>query len=267
MDREIHTDRKNAGAAGIKRGLCRLLWLLLILSLFATGAFADGKATTSSGRKVRIAIVDADAKEPWKILRALVASGAKCKATIVTHYKDLKPEKFDGLILPGGGDINPARYHEKNKKGLSKNISNASDNIQFAAFRRFREAGKPILGICKGMQLINVACGGTLYQNIGYGDHYRGSKKKISVSKESAFSYYRTHNRVVHWHHQAIHELGDDLVATMWESSKGKRKKRIIEGIEGTVEAIYGVQWHPDLMGAAGYPFFRKFISICREWN
>ena len=206
---------------------------------------------------VRLAVVDtAGSDEPFKILRAF-PSGAGCKLSVVTNVKALDLKRFDGLILPGGGDINPKRYNRKNHGSM--NINNSSDSIQIKAFRRFREAGKPILGICKGAQLINVCMGGTLYQNIGYSHYYR-SWRHIKVSKKSVFKNCIPGRNVPCYHHQAIKKIGKGLRVTMKDSRDGG-----IEGIEGTDEPIYGLQWHPDMMGFDGWPVLTKFVKICRK--
>ena len=75
------------------------------------------------------------------------------------------PADFDGLVLPGGGDISPFFYHMENAG--SRNIDSLLDSVQFSLFQAFMTAGKPVLGICKGLQLINVAFGGTLIQELG----------------------------------------------------------------------------------------------------
>ena len=75
------------------------------------------------------------------------------------------PADFDGLVLPGGGDISPFFYHMENAG--ARNIDSLLDSVQFSLFQAFMAAGKPVLGICKGLQLINVAFGGTLIQELG----------------------------------------------------------------------------------------------------
>ncbi len=85
---------------------------------------------------------------------------------------------YDGLILCGGGDIDPSYYHEEVNGSVA--IDLARDNVEFALLEAYIRAGKPVLGICRGFQLINIYFGGTLHQDIPEtnihakdGDQYR----------------------------------------------------------------------------------------------
>ena len=91
---------------------------------------------------------------------------------------------FDGLVLPGGGDIAPSLFHRENKG--SRNIDKALDCLQLSLLEAFVRAGKPILGICKGMQLINVGFGGTILQDLKPGSqdiHAWTGRDRIHITK------------------------------------------------------------------------------------
>lgn len=152
-------------------------------------------------------------------------------------------QAYDGLILPGGGDISPIFYHRKNRG--SKNICIAEDIIQLLLFHRFLEQQKPILGICKGMQLINVALGGSLIQVLPtekahawqHNDQYHQTTATPGSILHSLYgSSFFTNSA----HHQAIRSLGRQLHATQYAYDG------TIEGIEHDSLPILGVQWHPE---------------------
>lgn len=152
---------------------------------------------------------------------------------------------YDGLLLPGGGDISPIFYHRKNRG--CQNICITEDIIQILLFHRFLEQKKPILGICKGMQLINVALGGNLLQDLptknlhAYDntDRYHNTK---ALSGSRLHSLYGNDCITNSAHHQAINKLGDHLRITQ-HAHDG-----VAEGIEHDSLPILGIQWHPERM-------------------
>lgn len=150
---------------------------------------------------------------------------------------------YDGLLLPGGGDICPLFYHRKNHG--SKNISVTEDIIQLLVFHRFYELQKPILGICKGMQLINVALGGTLLQMLPTKSTHIlqecDCRHTTTIQKGSLLSsLYGTTTITNSAHHQAVCTLGNHLLSTQYAFDG------VIEGIEHKSLPILGVQWHPE---------------------
>lgn len=150
----------------------------------------------------------------------------------------------DALILPGGGDISPALFGEEIRG--AKNIDTELDLLQLRALSFFINAGKPVLGICKGMQLINVAFGGSLYQNMPTaGLHQKNSGDVYhitAIEKHSClYKLYGETSVVNSSHHQAIHRLGSGLVSIQTCPLDGQ-----IEGISHCNLPILGVQWHPE---------------------
>ena len=176
----------------------------------------------------------------------------------------------DGVILSGGYDIAPDLYGEDPHRGIGYTMRSV-DVFYMAIIEGSLAASKPLLGICKGLQALNVALGGTLYQDIGE----KGAVLKHSQSapemdpshsvsiEEGTF----LHNllgssaMVNSFHHQAIKAPapGLKIAAT---SSDG-----IIEAFEMDGGRIIGVQWHPEMMAAHGngdmLALFRYFVDIC----
>lgn len=178
----------------------------------------------------------------------------------------------DGLLLPGGFDIDPLHYGQQQSK-LSQDIVPKTDMFQLALLRLALARHLPILGICRGCQLINIHCGGTLYQDLSEA----GPKALVhSQTKEnSSHRVYLQEGTLLcqifslpslftnSFHHQGINSLGNDLVASALCSDG------FIEAIEHkTQKWCIGVQWHPEAMMMSSnsmLPLFNAFIEACKE--
>lgn len=114
---------------------------------------------------IRIAVPTNRPENVINYLNALTGLGARGEAG-----RDFDPSDFDGLLLPGGCDIAPSRYGQE--KTAEETVDDELDAIQFAALERFLAAGKPVFGICRGHQLLNVAFGGTLIQHLAGAEHH-----------------------------------------------------------------------------------------------
>jgi len=170
---------------------------------------------------------------------------------MVEHYLSV----VDGLLLSGGSDVDPFHFGEDPLPG-SGEIAPDRDTFELLLVRRCLAEGVPMLGICRGMQVINIAAGGTIFQDIP--TQVPGAMKH----KQEAPRWYPTHpvqialdsllhslfvevpERVNSYHHQAVKTPGRGLrvCATAPDG--------IIEGIEGESGFVIGVQWHPDAMWA-----------------
>lgn len=159
--------------------------------------------------------------------------------------------RVDGLVLAGGGDIGPDRY-EAEPHTETGWVRPARDTAEFALARAALELGLPVLGICRGLQVLNVLHGGTLVQHLpdrlGNREHapapgrYGRHAVALEPGSRTAGLYGRTEIDVASYHHQAIDRLGAGLVAV------GRAPDGIVEAAElpGHPFAV-AVQWHPEV--------------------
>jgi putative glutamine amidotransferase len=165
-------------------------------------------------------------------------------------------QHLDGLVLQGGADIAPKTYGEDALRP-DWDGDRVRDAYEMELLHEFVESGKPVLGLCRGAQLINVAFGGNLYQDIqqqfaGAIEHanketYDSHAHAITLEPGSALAQLypgQTQVRVNSIHHQAIRTLGRDLVVEAWSEPD-----RVIEAIRKTGRNyVFGVQWHPEFI-------------------
>ncbi|MFT5961593.1 MAG: putative glutamine amidotransferase [Burkholderiaceae bacterium] len=185
---------------------------------------------------------------------------------------------LDGLVLQGGADVSPQSYSEFATRP-EWNGDRARDMYELELLHEFIEADKPVLGICRGCQLINVAFGGTLYQDIAsdvpnaiahVNDLYDSHRHSIQFPEGSSLSkMFATHlSPVVNSiHHQAVRDVGRDLNV---EAVSGE--DQIVEAIRYRKAAfVMGLQWHPEFHRAGGVelldctPVLDSFLRAARE--
>ena len=164
---------------------------------------------------------------------------------------------LDGLVLTGGHDLDPQWYDAHPSPALGP-VDPNRDEFELALFHAARDRDLPILGICRGLQLVNVAMGGTLYQDLPSeqpgGIHHDSVVPRdarthsISITAGSRLhNALGTHELVTNsFHHQAIRDLAAGLVVTA-HADDG-----VIEGVEGSTNEgwLLAVQWHPEEMHA-----------------
>nr|WP_326183797.1 gamma-glutamyl-gamma-aminobutyrate hydrolase family protein [uncultured Oscillibacter sp.] len=166
----------------------------------------------------------------------------------------------DALLLPGGGDMEPWRYGQNNT--ASRGLEPERDAAELLLMDRFTAMKKPVLGICRGLQTINVFFGGTLVQDlpghsdVGGIDRLHGVRTAPSPLR----ALYGERCVVNSAHHQAADRLGAGLRVVQWAP-------------DGTVEAlchqslpVWGVQWHPERIGDIldGGRLFQTFLAFCQ---
>lgn len=188
--------------------------------------------------------------------RWIARGGAR---VVAINSANVNPKKFDGLVLPGGGDIDPALYGKK-KNSHCFGIDRKLDKFQIRVTLKFAKAGKPVIGLCRGAQVINVAFGGTLYQHIN-GWHI--GSRKVKIAKGSwLYKMFGATETTSHSHHQCALRLGKGLKATQWDAKDGH-----IEAVEHTEYPVYGLQWHPENMGSRGTNIAKKFLRVCSKYS
>lgn len=174
-----------------------------------------------------------------------------CNALFDINLHPENPAAYERLLLPGGGDISPLFYKETNT--ASKDIDYFLDQRQFSLLDSFVKMRRPVLGICRGIQLINVYFGGTLYQQLFTHDSHEWKEKDqlhlVYNAKKSIFhQLYGNSSLVNSAHHQGIAQLGNGLKVTQY-SPDG-----VIEGVQHKKNPILGVQWHPERTGPSFQP-------------
>lgn len=188
--------------------------------------------------------------------RAVEAAGGRIRFSAdLSDAQDCR-----ALLLPGGGDLEPWRYGQRNTG--SKDLEPERDEAEFRLLEQFTAAGKPVLGICRGVQTINVWFGGTLKQDLPGHRAIGGADSFHRVHTEPSFlsDICGTDCVVNSAHHQAADRLGRGLRAIQW-SEDG-----VTEGLFCPETPVWGVQWHPErLPGASGARLFRAFLACCRR--
>jgi putative glutamine amidotransferase len=178
-------------------------------------------------------------------------------------------ERVDGLLLPGGIDLDPDWYNEPHLAGLEE-VRRDLDVFQFALFHICLSQKKPVLGICRGCQLINTALAGTLFQDIDSqwqspALRHRGpdhdTEHPVTIVPGSRLSALFGPELLVNSrHHQAIKSAGRDLRIT------AVAPDGVIEAAEHNYLPVHLVQWHPERMlakDATMLPLFREFLDQC----
>lgn len=207
--------------------------------------------------------------------KALQQAGARPdEIELVTAASDSRPDRFDGVLFAGGEDVDPDFYGEP-KKYETVHVNRARDEFEFKLLDRALERRVPILGICRGTQMINVKFEGTLYQDLANdlnpelqhrqpgnrGDATHGVTLTDPDSRLAGA--FQGSCRVNSLHHQAIKRLGRGLKVAA-HSEDG-----LVEAIEAADDYpfLLAVQWHPEEI--ADRPeqrkIFEEFLAQCRE--
>lgn len=177
----------------------------------------------------------------------------------------------DGLLLSGGNDISPEIYGGKAEK--CGRVDTARDLMELSLLNRAIETDKPILGICRGIQLINAALGGTVYQDLpseGFSPHFLSPcertqpSHKITVKPDTMLASIigEGEHGVNSYHHQAVKELSPHASACA-ESEDG-----VTEAIEiRALRFVLAVQWHPEMMTDSDeqQAIFRAFVNAASK--
>ncbi len=185
-------------------------------------------------------------------------------------------QQIDGFLLTGGGDIDPTLFGEEPLQGLG-HITPERDGFEIAITQKMLKLNKPILGICRGIQILNIAAGGDMYQDL-----YSQIEKRLLQHTQQSPRWHATHFvhikkgtllgdiiqkekvKVNSFHHQAVRNIPNEFEVSA-RASDG-----IIEAVESKIHSfVMGVQWHPECMTARNDPasaaIFKAFIKACKK--
>lgn len=185
-------------------------------------------------------------------------------------------QQIDGLYLTGGNDIDPTYFGEEPHPNLGS-VNPERDRFEIAFIKKILQRKKPILGVCRGCQVLNVAMGGTMYQDIyaqmngellqhqqnapfDHASHFVNVAKGSLLEEIVGTEQIMVNSR----HHQANRNVGDDLAVC------GTANDGVLEAIEGTNDFfVLGVQWHPENLISNGdissKKIFDYFIKSCKR--
>ena len=193
----------------------------------------------------------------------------------IIHRSDIRVADYasvlDGLVLQGGADVSPSSYGEQPLKSEWAG-DRLRDVYEIELVHEFVEAGKPVLGICRGAQLINVAFGGTLHQDIPSHRTEDYEKHRHQVRFEPGSNLARLYPgiesaAVSSIHHQSIKGLGRGLQVEAWSEPDG-----VVEAIRANGKSyVFAVQWHPefhypgDRTTLDSAPILEEFLKAARR--
>ena len=184
----------------------------------------------------------------------------------------LSPDECAGLLLPGGIDIDPMRYGQRAEPATE--YDTGLDALQLEVLYRFLKAKKPVFGICRGHQLINVALGGTLIQDLPSAERHKrlpSGEDHVHFCDAEPDSWiariYGARFAVNSSHHQGVDRPGDGLRVVL------RAPDGVVEAMAHETLPVWSVQFHPERMCFShqrkdtvdGRLLFRFFLDHCRE--
>ena len=224
---------------------------------------------------MRIALTldrDTDLSESNDYLRSLALAGVPRTAIDVVTRLSPPWRPFDALVLGGGVDVDPARYGRAILEGGGVEVDAQRDDIDFGLLAEALRSGAPVLGICRGLQVVNVALGGTLVQDIPSQQpspvvHERSTEEKsrrdhrvaIAPGTRLALIAGVTEVAVNSRHHQAIERVASGLVVS------ATAPDGVPEAVEGSGDGwLVAVQWHPENLAGdrVSEGLFAAFVRV-----
>ena len=235
------------------------------------------RLSSSTGPDPRVA----EANELFEYIVELVRDGGG--EPVLLTAPELPLGALDGVLLPGGGDLDPRLYGEE-PGGACYDVSHAQDELDVAIARQSIDAGLPLLGVCRGHQLLNVLYGGTLIQDMDPGtvahrepDPVHGAgpwawhEVEVQGGTKGAGLYGENGGagnaagvtvKIASGHHQAVARVAEGLVVTAVAGDG------TVEALEDPKRWVASVQWHPEareLPAEERLAPFRAFVEICRS--
>ena len=170
-----------------------------------------------------------------------------------------EPDDCSALLLQGGGDVCPALYGREDRGSVFTDPER--DRRETEAIELFLRTGRPILGICRGAQMLNVYFGGTLIQDIPGHGRVNGEDSLHYTRTDDPFliSVYSERFIVNSAHHQAVERLGEGLRAVQWADDG------TVEAIRHETMPVFAVQWHPERMRSPedGRKLLKSWLEAC----
>lgn len=215
---------------------------------------------------------------PHGFVDALQAAGALPVVFPISNEENARQyvKSVDAIVLAGGQDVSPLIYGEEPHLKLQA-TSLERDRFEMAVIKEAWAENKPVLAICRGLQIFNVAFGGTLYQDVSLYPEIGVQHVQASTPETAAHSVtieadswlgglYGKQAHVNSYHHQAIKQLADVLRPVAWS------KDGLIEGFESNDDQhlTIGVQWHPELMikqNQAAQGLFDAYVQTVIDWK
>lgn len=240
--------------------------------------------------EIRIAIPTMGHGKNPNYMAALTAAGCMPLEILPEDLKSFSVQDFDGLLLPGGPDVDPGRFGEENCG--SWRIDKKLDDHEFSVLDSFVSAGLPVIGICRGIQVINIYFGGTLHQHLKTFEAHTNDRfipdgsldggHSETVGGGDSFLVHEIHADNGSWlshlydvnfmtnssHHQAVRKAGEDLIIDARCSLDGA-----VEALHHTKLPVIGLQFHPERMclkfsderTVNGLKIFTAFRELCAD--
>jgi putative glutamine amidotransferase len=226
---------------------------------------------------MRIALTldrDASRRGENDYVAALVEAGFRRDEIVILPPGSRVSEEFDGVVIGGGCDVDPARYGQSPRPDANLELDPQRDETDFTLFEQARRSGVPTLAICRGLQVVNVALGGTLVQDLpsqrpGTLPHETDETKrrdkrridhKVRIEPGTLLSEVATAPElpVNSRHHQAIDRAGRGLTVS------AVAPDGVIEAVEQAEPWLMAVQWHPENLAVADPPSRRLFEEFAQ---
>jgi putative glutamine amidotransferase len=218
-------------------------------------------------REVRVGVVHQGKEEKLApYVEALRAAGA---ATTVLRWQEPRDAAadaaaFDAIVLCGGDDVDARLWGEANHPSVHL-VPAARDAYEVAIVRAAVARGTPLLGVCRGSQVMNVALGGSLEQHVpdvpGRGPHADGVLHEVDIVPGTRLAQLASHAAVNSFHHQAVGRVAPALRVAARSKDGG------VEAVEGPGTFCVGVQWHPERDGndpPFGRGIFRALVEATK---
>jgi len=220
-----------------------------------------------------------DIKARPTYMQALKAAGAiPVVMPLDAPEEDLKQlsQDLDGFLFTGGPDVHPFLFGEETQAHCG-NVSAARDQMEISLLPMIMELKKPVLGICRGIQVLNIALGGDIWQDIpsqvtrefplahSQPFHYDMPCHTVAISEDSLLAQISGSSsiKVNSMHHQAVRNLAPGLIASAYSLD------HLIEALEMPGYPFFiGVQWHPEYLWekkGEAFRLFQTFVKACKE--